>query len=62
MILNQEIVRLGTEEMDSIPGIIAIVMMISFGIFTSLYYKFKNRKNKLQSSLQNQTNKFPLNQ
>ena len=54
-------VRFDAEETDSIPGIIAIAMIIIFGVFTTLYHVLKDRKYKLLTTKQNQAGKIPLN-
>lgn len=54
-------VRFDAEKTDSIPGIIAIAIIIIFGVFTTLYRVLKDGKYKLLTTKQNQAGKIPLN-
>lgn len=49
-------VRFDAERMGIIPAIIAIAMVVIFGLFTILYRLSKDKKYRLKSSLQDQAN------
>lgn len=55
-------VRFDAERMGIIPAIIAIAMVVIFGLFTIMYRLSKDKKYRLKSALQDQESEFPLSQ
>lgn len=55
-------VRFDAERMGIIPAIIAIAMVVIFGLFTIMYRLSKDKKYKLKSALKDQAGEFPLSQ